>query len=124
MRGSLNIPSYRSPAIFIGPGTGIAPFRAFVQDRRLKQATGDCPSTSLHDSIWKRRETDTMVFFGCRSAKADFYYKQEWEKSQADGQLQMHVAASRDQVCLLIFSFDLNLLTRPKGRKGVRAAQD
>jgi sulfite reductase alpha subunit-like flavoprotein len=68
------------PLILVGPGTGIAPFRAFIQQRRLSQASGDI-----------------LVFFGCRSRQADFFYEEEWQQAQESGELELVVAASRDQ---------------------------
>ena len=54
------------PVIMIGPGTGVAPFRGFVQER-AEQA--------------KRGETvgRTLLFFGCRKKEEDFLYKDEWD---------------------------------------------
>jgi len=62
--------------ILIGPGTGIAPFRAFCQYRTMSQATGPI-----------------LVFFGCRNKAKDYYYSYEWDHSGAE----VIVAASRDQ---------------------------
>ncbi|MFT3691418.1 molybdopterin-dependent oxidoreductase [Paenirhodobacter sp.] len=68
------------PLVMIGPGTGIAPFRAFLQDR---QATG------ARGRNW--------LFFGERSAAQDFYYREEIECWQRDGLLtRLDTAFSRD----------------------------
>ena len=77
------------PVIAIGPGTGCAPFRAFLQERASTGAT---------------RNT---FFFGCRSKSGDYLYQQELETLEALGELKLLVAFSRDQVCsrLLFFSF-------------------
>jgi sulfite reductase (NADPH) flavoprotein alpha-component len=70
-----------TPIIMIGPGTGIAPFRAFLHERRVTGATGR-----------------NWLFFGERSASTDFLYRDELEKMQADGHLtQLDTAFSRDQ---------------------------
>ena len=58
------------PVIMIGPGTGAAPFRGFVQER-AKQA---------QDGANVGR---TLLFFGCRKPDEDFLYKDEWDVSQA-----------------------------------------
>jgi sulfite reductase (NADPH) flavoprotein alpha-component len=80
-KGTLRLPkSGATPLILVGPGTGIAPFRAFVQERRLSQAAGDI-----------------LVFFGCRSLEADFFYRPEWDKAVQTGEVDLDVAASRDQ---------------------------
>lgn len=67
--------------IMIGPGTGIAPFRAFLQDRRATGASGQ-----------------NWLFFGERSASTDFLYGEELQAMQSDGHLtRLDTAFSRDQ---------------------------
>ncbi|MFC3023768.1 assimilatory sulfite reductase (NADPH) flavoprotein subunit [Vibrio zhugei] len=67
--------------IMIGPGTGIAPFRSFLQERDDRQATG---------ANW--------LFFGDRTFTQDFLYQVEWQKYLKSGLLtRMDVAFSRDQ---------------------------
>ena len=69
------------PLIMIGPGTGVAPFRAFLQDR---QATG------ARGRNW--------LFFGDRNYTHDFLYQLEWQDLHKDGVLsEIDVAFSRDQ---------------------------
>lgn len=69
------------PIILIGAGTGVAPFRAFLQDREELGARG--PS-------W--------LFFGERRFREDFLYQTEWQRLLRDGVLtRMDVAFSRDQ---------------------------
>ncbi len=71
-----------APMIMIGPGTGIAPFRAFLEERSATQATGD-----------------NWLFFGDRNGATDFIYQEEIEKMQSTGLLtRLDVAFSRDQV--------------------------
>jgi sulfite reductase (NADPH) flavoprotein alpha-component len=68
-------------AIMVGPGTGIAPFRAFVQDRVASGATGR-----------------NWVFFGDQKSKTDYLYQEEWENYLAHGQVnRLDLAWSRDQ---------------------------
>ena len=70
-----------APMIMVGPGTGIAPFRSFVQDRAAKGAKGK-----------------NWLFFGDQRVKTDFLYQAEWEKALADGLLtRLDCAWSRDQ---------------------------
>jgi sulfite reductase (NADPH) flavoprotein alpha-component len=67
--------------IMVGPGTGIAPFRAFVQERRATAAKGR-----------------NWLFFGDRQFTHDFLYQLEWQDALKDGALtRMDVAFSRDQ---------------------------
>ncbi len=69
------------PLIMVGPGTGVAPFRAFLQDR---QATG------ANGKNW--------LFFGAQKQQCDFYYKDEFERFKQDGILtRLDCAWSRDQ---------------------------
>ena len=69
------------PIIMVGPGTGIAPFRAFIEERKSTGATGK-----------------NWLFFGDRSQKTDYLYGNEWESYQKDGILnELDLAWSRDQ---------------------------
>ena len=70
-----------TPIIMIGPGTGIAPFRAFLQDRQAAGAKGK-----------------NWLFFGSQHAHCNYFYKDELEKMQRDGFLsRLDCAWSRDQ---------------------------
>jgi sulfite reductase (NADPH) flavoprotein alpha-component len=66
--------------IMVGPGTGVAPFRAFVQERRATAAKGR-----------------SWLFFGDRQFTHDFLYQLDWQDALKDGALtRMDVAFSRD----------------------------
>lgn len=67
------------PIIMIGPGTGVAPFVAFVEERIARDATGE-----------------NVLFFGCRHAKQDFLYRERLLQYNDMGHLQLHTAFSRD----------------------------
>jgi sulfite reductase (NADPH) flavoprotein alpha-component len=84
-------PHFRPPtdpardAIMIGPGTGIAPFRAFLQDR---QASG-----ARHGKAGRN-----WLFFGEQHEASDFYYRDQISAWAADGHLtRLSLAFSRDQ---------------------------
>ena len=67
--------------IMVGPGTGIAPFRAFVEERTAKGERGK-----------------NWLFFGDRNQSTDFLYKEDFERYQANGKLtRIDLAFSRDQ---------------------------
>lgn len=82
--GTMTFPDdVKEPLILIGPGTGIAPFRSFVQDRLTRTTDGG----------------EILVFFGCRSAKSDYYFAEEWKEMEKNtgGRCSLILAASRDQ---------------------------
>jgi len=64
------------PVIMVGPGTGLAPMRGFLQERAARQAG------------------ENVLFFGCRD-EDDFLYREELEAHEAAGRLQLFVAFSR-----------------------------
>ena len=69
------------PIIMIGPGTGVAPFRAFVEERAERDARGK-----------------SWLFFGDRTFSSDFLYQLEWQRHLRHGRLtRLDVAFSRDQ---------------------------
>lgn len=91
--GSTPIPIYVQPSnhftlpedpnasiILIGPGTGVAPFRAFLQERMALEAPGR-----------------NWLFFGERNRASDFYYSDYWQTLEKQGRLRLDTAFSRDQ---------------------------
>jgi sulfite reductase (NADPH) flavoprotein alpha-component len=74
------LPATDRDIIMVGPGTGVAPFRSFTQERRAAGATGK-----------------SWLFFGDRNYTHDFLYQLEWQDALKDGALtRMDVAFSRD----------------------------
>lgn len=57
------------PIIMVGPGTGVAPFRGFIQERAAQAKAGQ--------NVGK-----TILFFGCRRQSEDFLYQNEWPVSR------------------------------------------
>ncbi len=71
----------QTPVIMVGPGTGIAPFRAFLEQREMDKATGP-----------------NWLFFGDQKKSTDFLYEEEFAAWQAAGLLtRLDTAFSRDQ---------------------------
>jgi sulfite reductase (NADPH) flavoprotein alpha-component len=66
--------------ILIGPGTGIAPYRAFLQERIATSAAGR-----------------NWIFFGERNRSTDFYYSDFWLELEKQGRIRLDLAFSRDQ---------------------------
>eukprot|EP00889_Picochlorum_renovo_P008486 jgi/Picre1/35516/NNA_002977.t1 len=78
---SFKLPQNRTaPVIMVGPGTGFAPFRGFIQDRRAD-------STSA----------EMLLYFGCRHRDHDFIYEEEMKSAVEDGTLsKLELAFSRE----------------------------
>jgi sulfite reductase (NADPH) flavoprotein alpha-component len=75
------LPAPDKDIVMVGPGTGVAPFRAFVQERRAIGAKGR-----------------NWLFFGDRQFTHDFLYQLEWQDALKDGSLtRMDAAFSRDR---------------------------
>ncbi|MGH6664384.1 MAG: diflavin oxidoreductase [Pseudolabrys sp.] len=74
------LPAQDKDIIMVGPGTGVVPFRAFVQERRAVKAEGR-----------------SWLFFGDRQFTHDFLYQLDWQEALKDGALtRIDVAFSRD----------------------------
>ncbi|XP_075041573.1 NADPH-dependent diflavin oxidoreductase 1 [Mixophyes fleayi] len=79
-KGSMKFPSDAdTPLVMVGPGTGVAPFHAAIQERAVQQKSGNC------------------LVFGCRGKEKDFYFQEEWEGLGKRELLTLFTAFSRDQ---------------------------
>lgn len=71
-----------APIIMVGPGTGVAPFRGFLQARRVLKGQG-------------QQVGEAHLYFGCRNPEHDYLYKNELETAEQEGLVQLHTAFSR-----------------------------
>jgi len=75
----------KTPVIMIGPGTGVAPFRGFIQERDKQRQQDKCVG-------------ETILYFGCRHKNEDYLYQEELDEYIKNNTLtKLHVAFSRDQ---------------------------
>lgn len=98
-RSNFRLPtSLKIPVIMVGPGTGVAPFRSFVQDRvcsaeKAVEKAGKSLAEALKDwgNIW--------LFYGCRRANEDFLYRDEWPRygEKLGGKFLMETSLSREK---------------------------
>lgn len=77
-------PEAGRPMILIGPGTGIAPFRGFVMQRRMERAQG-------------LAIPPTLLFHGCRHPEHDWLYRDEMQSWQQQGLVSLRLAVSTQQ---------------------------
>lgn len=78
---NFRLPAPGVPIVMIGAGTGVAPYRAFLQEREAQEASGR-----------------SWLFFGERNFRSDFLYQTEWQEFLKSGVLsRMDVAFSRDR---------------------------
>lgn len=74
----------QTPIVMVGPGTGLAPFRGFIQERDFCKQEG-------------KQVGETILYFGCRKKSEDYLYQEELEEYEKKGLLQLRVAFSREQ---------------------------
>ena len=69
-----------TPVIMVGPGTGVAPFRAYMEERQARGAKGR-----------------NWLFFGEQRRASDFFYESQFTRWERDGFMRLDTAFSRDQ---------------------------
>ncbi|KAM3962994.1 cytochrome P450 reductase [Aphomia sociella] len=74
----------QTPIIMVGPGTGLAPFRGFLQERAFARANG-------------KEVGDNILYFGCRHHDQDYIYQEELQQYEKNGDVKLNLAFSRDQ---------------------------
>lgn len=103
-----------TPVICVGPGTGVAPMRAIIEERTYMGATGKVQNnlmsrcalltTVMHSQLnnyglhpyIRHTPEDNTLYFGCRSASKDQHYVSEWTRYAVEKSLTYRVAFSRD----------------------------
>jgi NADPH-ferrihemoprotein reductase len=103
---SFRLPEDNSlPVIMVGPGTGIAPMRALLQEREFRKGTGK-----------------NVLFFGCKHQQEDYIYRDELEGFQQRNVLnELHLAFSRDQADRIHVQ---TLMKRPETAKALMGYLD
>ncbi len=71
-----------TPIIMVGPGTGVAPFRGFIQARRSLRGEG-------------KKLGAAHLYFGCRNPEQDYIYREELEQATEEGLVSLRTAFSR-----------------------------
>lgn len=76
---------FQTPVVMIGPGTGLAPFRGFIQERDYYRKEG-------------KQVGNSILYYGCRKRAEDYLYPDELEEYEKNGTLsKLNIAFSRDQ---------------------------
>lgn len=73
-----------TPAIYIAAGSGLAPFRGFIQERAAMLSSGN------------RKLAPALLFFGCRSPEQDDIYRAQLDEWEGQGAVEVFRAFSRD----------------------------
>ncbi|KDN39260.1 riboflavin synthase domain-like protein [Tilletiaria anomala UBC 951] len=106
-KGTMRLPQDdTTPVLYIGPGTGVAPMRAFLQQRLLSRER-ECSCTVVeakeHDETNGKaiaghgaKEAANRIFLGFRHSQKDFLFAEEWQRWSRLGFLEWRLAASRE----------------------------
>ena len=97
-----NIPTFETPILCIGAGTGIAPLRSLIMERDaiLSQMCQNNDAVDTETTIDENNNIhDNILVFGCRKRLSDYYYQSDWQKIVSSGSRRLRVltAFSRDQ---------------------------
>lgn len=76
----------KKPVVMVAPGTGVAPMRSLIYEQQDWNVQ------------FEKDSGNDVLFFGCRNAESDFFFRDEWTVFEERGLLDVHVAFSRDEV--------------------------
>lgn len=88
------------PVVMIGPGTGLAPMRSLIWERfhwENEMNSHHVISNGEGSKHFEKKTPESVLFFGCRSSNADYFFNDEWKTLQRKMALQVFTAFSRDQ---------------------------
>jgi sulfite reductase alpha subunit-like flavoprotein len=99
------------PVVMVGPGTGVAPMRSLIYQRIMWREENGLVNAGKD-----------LLFYGCRNAEADYFFKDEWTELMGKGvPLEVFAAFSRDQVCCFFQICFEEMLISSTAPKGLRA---
>lgn len=78
------------PVLMVGPGTGLAPMRSMIHER-------DQWASEIGLSNRSKALEGDVLFFGCRTENADYFFREEWERLSTDEGLSVFPAFSREK---------------------------
>lgn len=89
----------------IGPGTGLAPFRGFIQERKYLKDEG-------------KPVGETILYFGCRKKAQDFIYQEELEGYEKEGIIKVsstqrrHFGLNTKTLCIILIADTRSVFSR------------
>ena len=92
---------FKTPVMYVGAGTGIAPLRSLILEREAQRLSclgeSDISTVSNGFKSLPGDDADNILVFGCRKKAKDYYYSNEWEDLTNSKRLRVIPAFSRDQ---------------------------
>ncbi len=103
-RGTMALPAQdESPVVYIGPGTGVAPMRSFLQKRLLHAEQGAAKESSSAGAA----PGQNRIYLGFRHSAKDFLFEADWRRWSSAGLLDWRLAPSREDAEKKVYVQDL-----------------